>query len=399
MTEGELDAPSVYQMSGSKYPVVSVPSASDAVRAVKTNFEYLDSFESIVLNFDSDEPGQKAAKKVAELFRPGKVRILSLSRGKDASDYILKNIPPAEFVQEWWKAPTFRPDGIKAGSALWEDLINPPSYFTVPYPWEGLNKATYGVRLSELNLFMAETGIGKTSVFKAIAHSLMTNKDVIENNYGVGFLHLEEPNYDTALGLLSIHNQKPYHLPDTPRTEEELRRAFDELLNNERVLFYDHFGSNDIDEIVSKVRYMAVMGCKYIFLDHLSIIVSDQSGDERKQLDEISTKLKSLTMELNIALFCVIHTNRNGEARGSAGPEKVANNHFSLHRDKKDHNPWRRNVTRVEIEKCRLTGRSGPWLWLHYNEDTGLLEELDQEEADIYEEGSSPEFISKGIGF
>ena len=55
----------------------------------------------------------------------------------------------------------------------------------------------------------------------------------------------------------------------------------------------------------------------------MSIIVSDQSGDERKQLDEISTKLKTMTMNLDIAVFCVIHTNRQGEARGSAGPEKV----------------------------------------------------------------------------
>lgn len=390
LVEGELDAPSVHQLSGSKYPVVAVPSTGHAVKSVKTNYEYLDSFEEIVVCFDNDEAGQIAAKKVAELFRPGKCRILSLQQGKDPSDYLTSGVPAASFVSEWWKAPTFRPDGIVAGTSMWDVINNPPSYFSIPYPWEGLNDATYGIRTSELHLFMADTGVGKTAIFKAIAHSILTNEAVKELEYGVGFLHLEETNYDTALGLLSIHNSKPYHLPDTPRDEAELRTAYDELLNNERVLFYDHFGSNGIDEIVAKVRYMAVMGCKYIFLDHLSIIVSDQSGDERKQLDEISTKLKTLTMELDIALFCVIHTNRSGEARGSAGPEKVANNHFSLDRSKKDPDPWRRNVTTITVEKCRLTGRGGPFLWLFYDAKTGRLEEMDQDMIDIYEGGGSP---------
>jgi replicative DNA helicase len=134
---------------------------------------------------------------------------------------------------------------------------------------------------------------------------------------------------------------------------------------------------------------MSVMGCKYIFIDHLSIIVSDQRGDERKQLDEISTKLKTLTMELNIAVFCVIHTNRDGQARGSAGPEKVANIHLSLHRDKKDPDPWRRNVLKIEVEKNRFSGRTGPCLWLFYNPMTGRLDLLDDDAITKYEEGLS----------
>ena len=136
---------------------------------------------------------------------------------------------------------------------------------------------------------MADTGVGKTSILTAIEHSLLVNPDVIEKGYGVGLLHLEEPNSHTALNLLSVENSKPYHLPDTPKTDEELRVAFDKVLNNDRAIFYDHFGSNDINEILAKCRHMSALGCKYIFIDHLSIIVSDQNGDERKLLDEIST--------------------------------------------------------------------------------------------------------------
>lgn len=399
VVEGELDAPSAWKLLG-EHPVVSIPSIGHALKAVRSNYEYLDSFESIVLCLDADAPkelpdgrisypGQETAIKIAELFAPGKCRVLTLAEGKDPNDYLVKGISGRVFSDEWWKAAPYRPDGIKVGSGMWDEIINRPSYFSIPYPWDSLNKKTFGIRLSEAVLLMADTGVGKTSIFKEIEHAILTSPEVIEAGYGVGFLHLEEPNFDTALGMLSIENNKPYHLPDTPQTVDELRKAYDKVLNNERAIFYDHFGSNDINDILSKVRYMSVMGCKYIFIDHLSIIVSDQSGDERKQLDEISTKLKMLTMELNIAVFCVIHTNRDGQARGSAGPEKVANIHLSLHRDKKDPDEWRRNVLKVDIEKNRFSGRTGPGVYFFYNEKTGRLEELSEDEIIVFEAGGS----------
>lgn len=400
VTEGPLDAPATWQLMGSRYPCVSVVSAASALEQCRRSFEWLNSFDEVVVCFDNDEaktrpdgsvyyPGPEAAKKVAELFKPGKCRILTLHAGKDPCDYTANGISAQTFVKEWWQAPRFRPDGLKIGKDMYDEIINRPSSFCIPYPWEPLNQKTYGIRLSEAVLLMADTGIGKTSIFKEIEHAILSNKEVISKGYGVGFLHLEEPNFETALGILSIEKNKPFHLPDTPREETEIRDAYDKTLNNDRAIFYDHFGSNDLDEILAKVRYMAVMGCKYIFLDHLSIIVSDQSGDERKQLDEISTKLKTLTMELNIAVFCVIHTNRQGEARGSAGPEKVANIHISLHRDKKDPDPWRRNVLKLTIEKNRFSGRTGPCLWLYYDEITGRLVELGEIAIAKYEEGLS----------
>ena len=132
---------------------------------------------------------------------------------------------------------------------------------------------------------------------------------------------------------------------------------------------------------------MVALGCKYIVLDHLSIIVSDQSGDERKQLDEIATKLKTLTMELDICVIAVIHNNRNGEIRGTAGVAQLANIVINLERDKTDANEWRRNITKVTVEKNRFCGYTGPASYLWYNPDTGRLSELDEDEVATFESG------------
>lgn len=397
VTEGQDDAMAVYQMMGSKYPAVSVHSASSAERDCRNDFEYLNSFDKIYLCFDADEPGAKAARAVANLpFPLGKVHIVSLRKHKDPNDY-LKAKESEAFVREWWQGAPHKPDGLKLGEDMWEEIISRKESFTVQYPWEGLNKLTYGIRLSEMVIVTADTGVGKTSFLKHIEHMLLTHPAVIEKDYGVGFLHLEEPNGDTALGLLSIENSKPYHLPDTERPLEELRKAYDKVLNNSRAVIWDHFGSNSVDAVIDKVRHMAALGCRYIVLDHLSIVVSDQSGDERRQLDEIATKLKTLTMELDIAVIAVIHTNRQGQIRGTAGVEQLANIVLRLERDKIDSNEWRRNITKVTVEKNRFCGRTGPATYLFYNEDTARLKELDTNGIQAFEDGQ--EMTSEHIPF
>ncbi|NIR15301.1 MAG: toprim domain-containing protein, partial [Desulfobacterales bacterium] len=70
ITEGYLDAMSVSQVQNHKWPVVSVPNgAAGAANAIRKNLKWLeDNFEEIVLMFDMDEDGQKAALECAPLF-------------------------------------------------------------------------------------------------------------------------------------------------------------------------------------------------------------------------------------------------------------------------------------------------------------------------------------------
>lgn len=388
IVEGELDALAAFELTGSRYPCVSVRGASSARDDCARVLDYLSTFEKVVINFDNDEAGQKAAVEVANLFEPGKVRILKLREGKDANDYLMKG-HSKQYQDEWWAATVYKPDGLKIGTNMWDEIINHKDPKSVPYPWEGMNHHTYGIRRSELVLITADRGVGKTSVVKAMEYELLMNPELIEENAGVGFLHFEEPNYDTMIGLMSIHDKKPYHLPDTVRTEDELRKAYEAVICSERVVIWDHFGSNNINDVLAKVRHMAAIGCRYIFIDHLSIIVSDQSGDERKQLDEISTKLKMLCMEKDLAVVCVIHQNRQGQVRSSAGPEQLANIVIKLDRDYTDPSEWRRNITKIIIEKNRFCGRTGPCCYLFWNEMTGTLEPLTVDQIQEFEEGGT----------
>lgn len=400
VVEGELDAPSAWVLLGSRYPVVSVLAASRAATDVKNNYEYLNSFDDIVLCFDKDEPktrpdgttfypGQEAAVKVAEMFAPGKCRILTLEHGKDPNEYRQKDIDAKVFVSEWWKAPKFMPDGLVFGHQLWDEIINSPQPFCVPTGIAGLDLMTYGLRLGEMVTFTADPKIGKTTTLKTIEYALLENKELRELSYGIGFMHLEETMKDLAVGLMGLHVGKRLNLPDTVVSEEELRKAYDEVINTPRVVIWDHFGGNSVDAVVNKVRHMAALGCKYIVIDHFSLLASDQADDERKKLDEIATKLKTLTVELNICLIGVIHQNRQGQIRGTAAFEQLSNLVIRLERDKLDKDPWRRNITVMTVTENRFSGMTGPAAYLFFDDTTGRMSELDEPTIQKFEQGLS----------
>lgn len=123
ITEGYYDTMAAFRLTGSRYPNVGVMSASTAKKEVVNAFEYLNSFEQIIINFDNDEVGQQAAKECAILFDPGKVRMLCLRKHKDANDYLMKG-DDREYINEWHRAPVFMPDGLLLGTEMWEEIEN-----------------------------------------------------------------------------------------------------------------------------------------------------------------------------------------------------------------------------------------------------------------------------------
>ena len=389
ITEGECDALAAYQMFDHKYPVVSVQSSTVALKNIQDNYEYVTSFDEVVLVFDTDKPGQDAAEAVAAILPLGKTRIVKLTDGKDSNECLQKG-KVKEFIRQWWAAKSWTPAGIRLGKELWADVSSKNSQETVLYPFAGFNDMTYGIRLGELVVITADTGVGKTSVIKEIEYHLLNN-----SSHGIGIMHLEENNRDTGLGLMSLAANKPLHLPDVRAevSDEELKVYFDKTVNTDRVVVYDHFGSNNIEDLLNKIRHMVALGAKFIILDHLSIVVSDQSGDERKLLDEIATKIKSLTMELQISILAVIHQNRQGQIRGTAGVEQLANIVIKLFRDKESDDAIRRDVTKVLIQKNRFCGRTGPCSYLRYSPETGRLAELSDEDVKAYEQNAPKEEV------
>ena len=268
---------------GRRFPAVSLPNGIGAAeRDIRNNIEFVESFESIYLSFDSDQQGKDKAIKVAKLLTPGKVKILTYPEGyKDAND-MLRAGQHKQYIDNWWNAITYTPAGVLSLSDNFDQLFQREKKESVPYPWHGLNQKLLGLRQGELVTFTGGTGLGKTSIIRELEHWLLK-----ETKDTIGIIALEEDWTRTADGIISIEANKQLYI-DSIR-EDFGQEAYEEVAHNimggdnkDRVLVHSHFGSSDFDDILSKIKYMVVgRGCKWIILDHAQMIVSaSEQGNE-----------------------------------------------------------------------------------------------------------------------
>jgi twinkle protein len=378
VTEGEIDAMSVSQAQGNKWPVVSVPTgAKGARKALAKQIEWLERFEEIILMFDMDDDGRAAVEACADLFKPGKVKVAELPL-KDANE-MLKAGRSAEIINAIWQARTHRPDGIVAGTELWDRILATPDDDHVPYPWQCMNDKLLGVR-REIVMITAGTGTGKTTLVHEIQHSMLTAGE------SLGLIHLEESVEETAMHLMSIELNHRLLLDRKSVPVEKQKEAFDKTVGSGRIYLYDHWGSADSDELFSKIRYFVHgCGCSTIFLDHISIATA---GQDTSEVDALMAKLGSLVKELKVRLVVICHLKKNDgtafeegaqisldDLRGSGAIKQVSYDIIALERNQQDEN----HSTRVNVRvlKCRRTGRTGLAGTLEYNVNTGRLTEVD----------------------
>ena len=388
ITEGELDAMAAYQMFGSKWPCVSVKSSSSALTDCKKSFDYLNSFENIIICFDNDAAGHKAAEKVAGLFEPHKCKIVNLSQFKDASDY-LRTGNQESFVRTWWAAEPYTPAGIINLDALGDTLYEEDFCQTIPYPWTGLNKKIYGMRTGELLTFTSGSGMGKSSIIRELMHHIM--KTSTDN---IGVLALEESIRNTALNIMSVEASQRLYIKEVRDTFsiDQLQKWQNATVGTGRFFAFDHFGSISNDEILNRVRFMAkALDCKWIILDHLSILVSGQEdGDERRSIDILMTKLRSLVEETGVGLLLVSHLRRASGDKGHEDGREVSLAHLrgsqsiahlsdgviALERNQQEEDETLANTTVVRILKNRYTGDTGIATYLYYDKDSGRMSEI-----------------------
>lgn len=391
ITEGEVDALTVSQVQGNKWPVVSIPNGAQAAKkSLEANLEYLDNFEEIILMFDMDDPGRKACEDCAKILPLGKAYIANLPL-KDPNE-CLKAGKSSEIISAIWNAKPYRPDGIVSGQDLYEKCVTDIEDLkdSVAYPWKALQEKTKGARHGELYVFTSGSGMGKSTILRELEYYFGVHRGEL-----CGIVALEESTRKTGLELMSIHLNKRLILDPEGTDEDERSRAFNETIGNGRFFLYDHFGSLDSSNLLSKIRYMIVaLGCKRIFLDHISIVVSgmdnSDDGGERKAIDKLMTNLRSLVEETGATLFVVSHLKRSdkkgheeggqvslSQLRGSGAIAQLSDMVIGLERNQQGDNP---NVLTLRVLKNRFCGLTGISGYLKYNTETGRLEEYGEGE-------------------
>ena len=381
--EGELDCISSSAQGGHKWATVSLPNgAASAAKAMKDNYEFIMGFQSVVLLFDQDEAGRKAAEAAAECLPVGMAKIATLPC-KDANECLVQG-KAGEIVNAIHQARTYRPDGLVNAHDYRDEVGKDDTSDGLEYPFSMLTEVTGGLRPGTCTTITAGSGIGKTTLVREIAHHLHVGGNQI------GMIMLEESNKRTLQGLVGIFMSKNITVDRSGVADEDITAAFDLLFGEDMppLYLYDHWGSTDIDVILNKIRQMGQMGAETVFLDHLAILISGQAfgNNERTLIDTAMTKLRTLVAETGQKLVLISHLRRPdgnqghedgaqvrlGQLRGSHAIAQLSDICIGLSVDPDDPHSDVRHLT---VLKNRHSGRTGPAGTLRYCHDTGRLME------------------------
>lgn len=336
ITEGQWDAVSVYQalvdnVKGTKYEglepfVVSIPlGTANAVEALLHNEAYIQSHDALTIFFDDDYctpketkqgvvKGHEAREAVANAFVGSGLSLMTVSPDdgfKDASDYMQagKVTELAKLVQ-FGKRVYSAEKIVKANEVSLEELLEPRPEGVYVNAFPELMNKIHGFRTRELTLLTSPSNTGKSTVLSLFANAF------VDAGHKIGMIYLEETNKETMQRLVASKLKVNYlKFKDKPlelASIEEITKAYDEIVNNDMLVMLSHFGSLPVSELMSKIKHMhLVEGCKYILLDHLSMVISGlETDNERKQLDIVMTELAAFCAANEVCVIAVSHINR-----------------------------------------------------------------------------------------
>ena len=383
LTEGEIDALSMSQVQGNKWPVVSIASGAgpQVKKYVAERLEYFNGFEKIVLMFDQDEAGREGAKAAALVL--GNRAFIAELPLKDVNEMLVAG-KTAELVEAMWRAKQHRPDGIVELSTLKDALLKGVET-GLPWPWPTLTEATYGRHLGEVYAIGAGTGVGKTEMFTEVV-----SQTVSELGLPVCCFFLEQSPGETALRIAGKFINKPLHIPDAGWDQSDLDEAWKLIEQSRKVFLYDSFGVADWASIEERIRFLAhAEGVQHFFLDHLTALTAGED-DERRSLDTIMSSIGGIVKELNICIYFISHLatpegkphEEGGRVmirhyRGSRSIGYWSHFIFALERNQQEADEDARSITTFRVLKDRKTGRStGMTFHLKMERDTGRLIEM-----------------------
>lgn len=410
IVEGEKDALAMTEMfrrSGKNYKVVSIKDGASLPKkgeklpkpdtTIAAQLDLISKFSCVVVALDNDKPGTLTAQAMAELIAPvTKVKIMSYPEGyKDAHDLLVGTdkapAAPEKIMKLLMESKDFVPEAIYCGNDIaLEDLMKPLEK-GAEIPFSGLQEKLQGLRKGELTTLTSSSGAGKSTLCREFAYTL------VKSGYKVANIFLEESLEKTAQSFIALDNNIPLsRLRATPNAidPEDYAKSYNELVANGRNFFFKHFGSLDSEVLMNKMRYFAkAMEVDYIFLDHLSVVVSgsDESDDERKLLDKICTKLAAFCTETGVGVIMVCHMRRQNsgqksasqggmitldDLRGSGGIAQLSFNVVAAMRDTTAMETDKANILQLWVLKNREHGFTGPAGRLLYNKFTGRLEEI-----------------------
>jgi twinkle protein len=393
ITEGPEDMVALFQAIkeaavGTQYEnhnpaVVSLTfGASSAVNQLsRLQGDIRSTFKEIVLVFDMDEVGRKAAEDVIKSVFP-EAKVVSLPE-KDANDCVMKGKSKALHAAVTFNAETLKNTRIVWGSAIHEKAKKPAEW-GLSYPWESVTKATRGMRTKETIYLGAAPKMGKSELVDALGKHIM-----VEHGLPILVAKPEQANEQTYKRMAGKVVGKIFHDPKIEFDEEAYERAGSIIKDKLAMIdLYQHVGW---DTMKLDIRAAVSEGIKAVFLDPVTNFTNGvDSGDANTLLQRIAQEFAAMAHDLDFIGFIMCHLrnpdsglshDRGGKIlssqfAGSRAMARSCNYMFGLEGNKDPDLPEeQRNIRELVLLEDREFGETGrfPLFW---DKHTGLFNEI-----------------------
>lgn len=189
----------------------------------------------------------------------------------------------------------------------------------IPTGFRDLDNKLAGMQNSNLIIFAARPGMGKTSFALNIAQHA-----AVQGGFPVGIFSLEMSQEELVDRLLVAQADIDAWKLKTGRLDEKdfdrLSHAMGQLA--EAPLFIDDTPGLSISEVRTKARRLqAEHGLKFLIVDYLQLMHGRTTDNRVQEVSEISQSLKNLARELKIPVLALSQLSRQVESRGIKKPQ------------------------------------------------------------------------------
>jgi len=406
---GEIDQHSAFQMlyddikrrdkdqSYGPIPVVSsILGESGTWKQLKSQYDWINRFDKIVLCLDNDEAGKKATEVCVKVLPKGKVFIMDMEL-KDPNEYLTQG-RERQFVSAFYAAKSYTPMGVVGSDQLMQGIIDKSLAPKMQFPpfMKGLNEKTSGgIPLGKIVNFGAASGIGKTSLVNEMIYWWVFNSP-----YMIGVVSMELDKEEYGEVMLSRHLHKKISLITSPEEKHKYLTS-PAVAAEAAILFHKEDGSprwylvddrdGSLKDLQKTVEELVIAcDCKVIVLDPLQDILDGLTNEEQSMFMKWQ---KSLKKSHNVTFININHVRKSGNnsEAGSAGGFiteedfsgsstifKSADLNFLAMRNKYAEDEIVRNTTHSVISKCRWSGFTGPAGDFYYDNETHTLWDKDE---------------------
>lgn len=369
------------------YAVISLSDGSDSVHKclARKAEEIKQRWSEVVIVFDNDEPGKKAAREACRLL-PG--AMIAQLPANDANECLkrgmLKNCRDAVVFRAARPLPTALVNKEQLMLELDEEIQPGASL-----PWPKLTEMTFGQRRGEMTTLGGSEGGGKTTLARQIVEH-----NIIEHDWGILTCFMEETPRETIDRMAGLQDGLPYWEPkfrDDPRFDDaKYKASCRRVLQNMEIWDRKQQGEDPYETWEGMKQILRQIGpdIDMFVLDNLTILSEGISASEKNDfLGKLYADQAKLAEQYQFAILDLSHLNpvpkgqrphedggriKKGDFTGSRAASKYSHFMLGFERNSQAVDP---NCSIIRGIKARKSGKTEGFKTYYDNQSGRILQQ------------------------